>query len=286
VPAIEEGRIVGLIGPSGCGKSTTVRMLIGVLAPEQGTVRVLGVEPVHFTSRLRERIGYTPQGFTLYPTLTVIENARFVAGLYGVGWTRRRRRIREVLQFLELWDARNRLARDISGGMQRRLSLACALIHQPALLIVDEPTAGLDPVLREKIWTHLRDLRDQGVTVLVTTQYIDEAVYCDRVAVMNKGTVAATGTPDELRRQVLGGERLLVEVGRLDKGDLVTLLQLPGVHAVDQSGPRTLVLLVEDVASATPAVTRALTERGSEVRSVQPHIPSFDEVFMAIVNAA
>ena len=127
--SVPSGQIFGLIGPSGCGKTTTIRLLVGVLAPTEGTVRVLGVEPSGFTTRHREQIGYTPQGFFLYPTLTVKENVSFVAGLFGMGWLKRRRRIKEVLQFLELWDERKRLARDISGGMQRRLELLLKLMY-------------------------------------------------------------------------------------------------------------------------------------------------------------
>jgi ABC-2 type transport system ATP-binding protein len=169
--------------------------------------------------------------------------------------------------------------------MQRRLALACALMHDPRLLFVDEPTAGLDPVLREKIWEHLRHLRDEGRTIIVTTQYIDEAVYCDTVAVMNEGRIAAIGTPDELRRRALGGELLEVESEQpLGREDVVALWQLDGVQSVDRQSDRTLTLMVEDVTTATPAVARVLTDRGHEVTAVRPSVPSFDEVFLAIVG--
>ena len=281
---VAPGQIFGLIGPSGCGKTTTIRMLVGVLAPTSGTVRVMGVAPQHFTTRHRERIGYTPQGFFLYPTLTVAENARFVAALFGVGWWRRRRRVREVLQFLEIWDARKRLARDISGGMQRRLELACALLHQPSLLFVDEPTAGLDPVLREKIWGHLRTLCDQGTTVVVSTQHIDEAANCDTVAILNRGRLAAVGRPEELRDRVMGGEALDLEAEGVTRDDIVALWQLPSVQSVERTGPGALRLIVDDSTTATPSVSRVLQQRGRHVRAVEPHIPTFDEVFMKIVS--
>jgi len=278
------GQIYGMIGPSGCGKTTTVRLLLGILAPDEGRVQVLGTEPRNFSSRHREQIGYTPQGFYLYPTLTVRENANFVAALYGVGLFKRRKRVREVLEFLELWDARKRLARDISGGMQRRLELACALMHNPSLLIVDEPTAGLDPVLREKIWSHLRALCDRGATVIVTTQYIDEAVYCDTVAVLNKGALAALGTPDELRQQALGGEALEIDTP-VTREEMTVLWALPEVHSVDQTGPHTVRVMVDSAATAMPIVSRALEERGIQVEALRPHVPTFDEVFMKIVGA-
>jgi ABC-2 type transport system ATP-binding protein len=282
---VPTGQIYGVIGPSGCGKTTAIRLFVGVLAPSSGTVEVLGTTPAEFTTREREQIGYTPQGFYLYPTLTVLENARFVAGLFGVPWLRRRRRVRAVLEFLELWEARNRLARDISGGMQRRLALACALVHDPRLLFVDEPTAGLDPVLREKIWDHLRRLRDEGRTIVVTTQYIDEAAYCDTVAVMNKGRLAAVGTPDELRRRAVGGDVLEIDGERpLTREDVVALWNLDGVQSVDRRGASCLKLTVDDLTTAMPAVTRLLTERGHEVSAVRPYVPTFDEVFLAIVG--
>lgn len=283
---VNSRQIFGLIGPSGGGKSTIVRMLVGVYAPTSGTVSVMGAAPHDFTTAQRERIGYTPQGFFLYPSLTVKENASFVAGMFGMGPLRRRRRIRETLQFLEIWDARKRLAQDISGGMQRRLTLACALLHDPDLLIVDEPTAGLDPVLREKIWGLLRDLRDQGKTVLVTTQYLDEAAYCDTVAVLNNGTVAAVGTPEALRQQAMGGELVIVEAQRLTKGEVMALLQLHGVHQVQQTGPTSLRALVDSAESAAPLITEALAVQGVDVTAVRPHVPTFDEVFMKIVGHA
>jgi ABC-2 type transport system ATP-binding protein len=281
VPA---GQLCGLIGPSGCGKTTVVRLLLGLLTPSSGRVRVLGTDPARFTTHHRERIGYTPQGFFLYPTLTVIENARFVAGLYGLGLFRRRRRIREMLQLLEIWDARHRLTRDISGGMQRRLALACALLHRPSLLFVDEPTAGLDPVLRAKVWDHLRSLCQQGVTVLVTTQYIDEAEYCDTVAVLHRGTLAAFGTPDELRRRTLDGEELEIEA-EVSRADLIALLSLDGVQSARRNGHGRWLLTVDEAASTAPRVTEALHARGVRTEAIRPRVPSFEEVFMKIVGA-
>lgn len=282
---VTPGQICGLIGPSGCGKTTTVRVLLGLLKPSSGSVSVLGADPTRFSTKHREQIGYTPQGFFLYPTLTVIENARFIAGLYGIGLFRRRRRIREVLQLLELWDARHRLARDISGGMQRRLELACALFHRPSLLFVDEPTAGLDPVLRAKIWSHMRTLCEQGTTVFVTTQYIDEAEFCDTVAVMNKGRLAAYGTPEELRHRAMEGEEVEVEADGVNRREMAALLNLDGVQAVRRGGPGRVVLSVDQASTAMPLITAALQQRGVSVQAIHPRVPSFEEVFMKIVEA-
>ncbi len=282
---VPPGEIFGLVGPSGCGKTTLVRLLVGLATPTEGSVTVNDVAPAEFGASERRQIGYAPQVFFLDPMLTVRENASFVAGLYGIGWLRRRRRIREVLEFIELWDARDRLASNVSGGMQRRLLLACALLHQPRLLVVDEPTAGLDPVLRMKIWSHLRALRDGGTSIVVTTQYLDEADYCDRLAVMNDGAVIAVGAPDDLRAQADRADVIDVRVEDLDRGDVAELWQLPSVRSVHVVAPGQLRLLVDGSAEASAAVTNLLYSRGRDVRSIQTRVPTFDEVFIELVGA-
>ena len=215
VPA---GTILGLIGPSGSGKTTTIRLLTGALTPTSGTVRVLGEEPRRFRRQTRERLGYMPQSFTLYPDLTVRENVDFVGSLFGMMFPRRRRRTREVLQLLDLWDVRSRRAGRLSGGMQRRLELACALVHDPALLFLDEPTAGIDPLLRASVWEELHRLRATGRTMLVTTQYINEAESCDLVALIAGGRLLALATPDDLRREASGGDVIGIETAALFDG--------------------------------------------------------------------
>ncbi len=280
---VGSGQIFGLIGPSGCGKTTVIRLILGVLGATEGTVRVMGADSRALTTRQRERIGYTPQGFFLYPTLTVYENARFVAGLFGLRFRRQRRRTREVLEFLELWEARDRLARDLSGGMKRRLALACALLHEPTVLFVDEPTAGLDPMLRQKIWDELRELCDRGTSIFVTTQYIDEAAYCDYVAVLRQGQLLALGTPDQLRQQAVGGEIIDVEAEALSRQDLQALRALPGVRAVRWTEGDVLRLVVDEAATMTPTIVSELQNRGVNVAAVTPYEATFDEVFMRIV---
>jgi len=279
VPA---GEIVGVIGPSGSGKTTTIRMITGSLAPTDGTVEVLGVRPSAFRRRDREQIGYMPQQFSLYPDLSVGENVDFVAAIYGLLLWRRWRRKRAVLKLLDLWDVRGRRANRLSGGMRRRLELAAAIVHGPSLLILDEPTAGIDPLLRRTVWDELHRLRDSGVTAIVTTQYVTEAEECDRVALLSEGRLIAFGTPDELRRDALGGE--VVEVTMEEIFDVAALHSTPGVRGVRQTGPRTFQLVVDDAGTATPDTIAAMSEAGKEVESVRALRPTFEEVFAALVE--
>ena len=219
------------------------------MAASSGTIRVLGEDPRRFRRRTREQIGYMPQQFTLYDDLTAGENIDFVAGLFGMLWFRRRRRVAEVLKLTELWDARGRRAADLSGGMQRRLELACALVHEPALFFLDEPTAGIDPLLRGKIWEELHRLKDEGRTLLVTTQYINETEECDRVAFIAHGRLIALETPAALSRLAVGGDVIEVQVVRAF--DAEALLKHDDVRAIDQRGPRTFLVTVDDASTAT-----------------------------------
>jgi ABC-2 type transport system ATP-binding protein len=213
VPA---GKIFALIGPSGSGKSTTVRMMLGLETPEEGELRVLGSDPGSFTQEDRKRIGYMPQSMALYRDLSLRHNLQFAASLYGMPWRGRwarsdggkaaRSRVEDTLAFLGLTDQQRTRLRDASGGEQRRLGLAAALIHEPSLLILDEPTAGIDPMLRREIWDRLRELRDQGVTIFVTTQYVEEAAHCDLVAILAQGEPIVEDTPEGLRRRAFGDD--------------------------------------------------------------------------------
>ncbi len=280
--SVPSGAILGLIGPSGAGKTTSIRMLPGALEPSAGRVEVLGERPTRFRRRTRERIGYMPQQFSLYPDLTAGENVDFVASLFGMLWFRRRRRVREVLRLLELWDVRKRRAANLSGGMQRRLELACALVHDPALLFLDEPTAGIDPLLRRTIWDELRRLRDEGRTLLVTTQYLGEAEECDAVALIAHGRLVSVGAPADLRRQASGGDLIEVETARAFDAD--SLRDTPGVVAVSQDGPRHFVLTVDDAASALPGIDDQVRAAGGEFVAAREYRPSFDDVFARLVD--
>jgi ABC-2 type transport system ATP-binding protein len=202
---VSRGTILGVIGPSGCGKTTLLRVLTGIIVRDEGELTVLGSDPERFSARERRRFGYMPQLPVLFPNLSLIANLGFVASVYGMP-LRRRKRLREVLEFVDLWEHRRKRLSEASGGMQRRLALAATLVHGPELLFLDEPTAGIDPILRDRFWSRFRDLRDAGRTLLVSTQYVGEAASCDLVAVMAAGRVVVIDTPDGLRRQAYGDE--------------------------------------------------------------------------------
>lgn len=284
--AIPRGKIFGFIGPSGSGKTTAVRLLTGVYKPTSGDVSVLGIPPSQFTATMRERLGYMPQHYVLYDNLSVWENLNFAASLYGMG-LRRSRKLNEVLDFVELNEHKGKLARNISGGMQRRLSLAATLVHNPELLFLDEPTAGIDPILRRKFWDHFTALRDVGRTLFVTTQYVSEAAYCDLVGVISESHLIALDTPEGLRRRAFGGDVVnFTSVNPLSIGDLQEIRRLPFVRTVRSLGDTELRLTVENSATAIPGLVSWCEERDCPVKGLEQYSPPFDDVFVQIVREA
>ena len=279
---VKHGSILGLIGPSGAGKTTTIRMLTGAVAPTGGRIRVLGEDPQRFSRKVRERLGYMPQLFSLWRDLSAQDNVDFVASLFGMLYPSRRRATRRVLELVELWDARGTRTADLSGGMQRRLELASMLVHDPAVAFLDEPTAGVDPLLRGTIWDELQRRKDDGRTLLVTTQYINEAEECDAVALISDGRLIAFASPDELRRMATEGD--LVEVATTDPFDGRRLSGLPFVRAFKQLDRRHLRITVDDAGEATPRIVTEIDDAGGEVQTAHEARPSFDDVFAALVD--
>jgi ABC-2 type transport system ATP-binding protein len=278
---VPRGTILGIIGPSGAGKTTTIRLLTGAIVATQGEVAVMGRSPKRFRRADRERIGYMPQSFALYEDLTAGENIDFVASLFGMLWRRRRQRVREVLKLVGLWDVRGRQAGRLSGGMQRRLELACALVHQPELIILDEPTAGIDPLLRGSIWEELHRLRDAGRTLLVTTQHVAEADECDAVAMIVNGRIIALAPPHELRQLATDGDLLYIETSAVFDG--ADLAGMPGIRAVTQDGPRHLRVVVANAGTSLPAIVERIKGAGVEVASAREERLSFDDIFAILV---
>jgi ABC-2 type transport system ATP-binding protein len=283
--AVQPGTIFGFIGPSGCGKTTTVRLMMGIYAPTAGSVRVFGQDPQHFSPSTRASLGYMPQQFVLYPNLSVWENLNFSASLYGMG-LRRGRRMREMLEFVELYEHRYKLARSISGGMQRRLALAATLLHDPKVLFLDEPTAGIDPVLRRKLWDYFGALKERGRTLFVTTQYVGEAAYCDLVGVMAEGELLMVETPDGLRQRAYGGEAVDMQSQRpFDYRTVAQVRQMPFVTGpVQVVGETTLRLIVDDAGTAVPALVEWAKEQGLALTSVDKYTPPLDDVFVELVG--
>ncbi len=280
---VSPGSMLGVIGPSGAGKTTTIRLILGALKPDHGTVQVLGDDPRHFRRATRERIGYMPQSFVLYPELTARENINLMAALFGVPFFRRGKRVAEVLDLVDLTEAGDRRAEEMSGGMQRRLELACALVHRPQLLVLDEPTAGIDPLLRTRIWQELERQRRGGATIVVTTQYVSEAEYCDAVALISDGRLIAYATPDDLRRMALGGE--VIEVATRGPFDVRVLAPIEGVHNVRQIGPGQMLFYAHNAGLATPRIAAAVAQAGGQVEYSREYRPTFDEVFAALVTS-
>jgi ABC-2 type transport system ATP-binding protein len=289
---VYEGEIFGFIGPSGSGKTTAMRLINGIYTPTSGEVRLLGTNPAKSTRALHEEFGYMPQQFVLYPNLTVYENLNFMAGVHGIGWRERVPQINRLLDFVELTAARGQLAENISGGMQRRLELAASLIHNPGILFADEPTAGIDPVLRGKFWEEFRRLRDTGRTLFVTTQYVGESEYCDRVGVIRKGKIIAVATPLELRRMAMHGDIVELESANLTPDTIKLLLTQP--YVVTQGGrplyewvtpPSCIRVHVNDAGDTIPLMLSTLDNAGVAVNSLQEFRPTFDDVFIQLMGS-
>jgi ABC-2 type transport system ATP-binding protein len=285
--AVAPGTIVGLIGPSGCGKTTLVRTMLGIIEPTSGEVRVMGTPPIEFSSAQRTRIGYMPQAPALFPNLSIQHNLRFAASLYGVRRRGRRRRLKQLLEFVGMADDRRKLAGAASGGMQRRLALAQALVPDPDLIVLDEPTAGVDPILRARFWSYFRDLRNAGRTLVVSTQYVGEAVDCDVVAVMCAGRIVALEPPDTLRRRAFGGDivELSSERGWFTREEIEKLAAEPFVFSTQRTADGVRVV-VDDATTDTPRLLGVLQNADAGPLTVNQITPDYDEVFVAIMRAA
>lgn len=282
---VPRGQIFGFIGPSGSGKTTTIRILTGYYQQTSGNVLVFNTQPTKFTQEMRERIGYMPQLFVLYPNLSVWENLNFAASIYGMSLGRRKR-LNELLDFVELKEHRRKLARDISGGMQRRLSLAATLVHRPELIFLDEPTAGVDPVLRSKFWDHFRKLRDQERTLFITTQYVGEAAYCDLVGVMREGRLLVVDTPERLRYRAYGGDVVnLQTIEPLDAKMEQVLGQQQFVKGnIIRAEGNCVRIVVDDASTAIPALLDWCRAKSISVHSIDQFNPPFDDVFVQLVK--
>jgi ABC-2 type transport system ATP-binding protein len=283
---VPRGTIFGFIGPSGCGKTTTVRLLTGVHKPTSGQVTVLGKDPYEFSKSDREKIGYLIQNFVLYPELTVWENLNFASSFYGVSLFGRAKRLQKLLEFVELTEDKNKLAGALSGGMKRRLSLAATMVHNPELLFLDEPTAGIDPLLRRKFWDYFKELQEEGHSLFVTTQYVGEAAYCDLVGVMYEGKLLMVETPDGLRKKAFGGEIVSIKTSEWIRYENRKKLEsLPFVHSkIRAISDQEIELIVDEASTAIPALIEACRAARIDVETIEEISPPFDDVFVKIIE--
>jgi ABC-2 type transport system ATP-binding protein len=275
--SVNRGELFGLVGPDGAGKTTTLRMLAGVLRPTRGDVMIHGVSVVQHPERTKPHIAYMSQRFGLYTDLTVLENLHFYADLYQVPELERAGRIERLFQFSNLGPFRDRLAGKLSGGMKQKLGLSCALIHQPKILLLDEPTFGVDPISRRDLWLIIHDMVAQGITAIVSTAYMDEAERFDRIALLQHGRLLALDKPEVLQRG-LEGEVIMVQVEQVREArNLVA--NLPRVRSVAVFGDR-LHVAVSSAERDGPAVEAALCEAGFSQLKWQLIVPSMEDVFI------
>ena len=279
--SIAKGEVVGFIGPNGAGKTTAIRMLCGLLRPSAGRATVAGFDVGREPEAVREQIGYMSQKFSLYGDLTVRENLRFFSGLYRVLRRDIEARMRLAIAMAGLEGREDALVRTLAGGWKQRLALGCAILHRPPVLFLDEPTSGVEPEARRKFWDLIHHLASEGVTILVTTHYMDEAEYCNRIALINAGTLVAIGSPGELRRRELGGTLYEFDCSALGAA-LVALRQAAGVIDAAIFGDKLHVLLEQTgVAADLPPL---LARQG--ITAGPPHAiaPSLEDVFVQLVS--
>jgi drug efflux transport system ATP-binding protein len=280
---VREGEIFGFLGPNGAGKSTTIRVLCGLLTPTSGRATVGGLDVAKDPEKVRRNIGYMSQKFSLYDDLTVEQNIDFFTGMYGVPRARRQGRKDYVLQMANLTERRHSLTATLSGGWKQRLALGCAILHDPPVVFLDEPTSGVDPIARAAFWDLIRDLSRTGHTIFVTTHYMDEAENCHRLALMHGGKVIALGAPDELKRD-LDSHSLL----RLDTtAPLDTMRAIEPVAGVIEVAifGGGLHVVVDDPLGAIERIRGKLAAEGIEVRRLEQITPSLEDVFVALIEA-
>jgi ABC-2 type transport system ATP-binding protein len=282
---VERGQVVGYLGPNGSGKTTTIRMLLGLLRPSEGSARVLGFDAERQSEQVRAHTGYMSQKFALYQELTVRENLAFYAGVYGV---RDLQRVDALLEQLGLATAANQLARTLSTGWRQRLALATAIVHHPQLLLLDEPTSGVDPTARRAFWELIYTLVAAGITTLVTTHYMDEAEYCSQIGILNNGKLLALDTPSRLKQSLPGKMwEIVVDEQNYDQPQpllpvLDFLAAAPGVRRVSLTGDHLRALTAADMSQSD--LTAVLATAGITSLRVEPAQPLMEDVFMALVR--
>jgi len=279
---VARGEIFGFLGPNGAGKSTTIRILCGLLAPTSGKASVGGYDVSTQPEEIRQSIGYMSQKFSLYDDLMVEENIEFFGGVYGVPDAKLPARRDYVLKMAGLEDKRKMMTRLLSGGWKQRLALGCAILHEPPILFLDEPTSGVDPIARRNFWHLIYELSDAGHTIFVTTHYMDEAEYCHRIALMYGGRIIALGSPEELKTSLGVGHLLNLESSDLLRS-MTVLEGKPGILDVAVFGGG-LHVKVEDAGLAIPQIHRDLEHAGISVMMLDSIVPSMEDVFVSLIE--
>ncbi len=278
---VEAGQLYGLVGPDGAGKTTLLRILSTVMNPTSGSARLMGYDANKQAEQVRSRLGYMPQAFSLYPDLSVMENLRFFADMNGVPRGKQKSRIDELLEFARLTDFTSRRSENLSGGMRKKLALACALVHEPEILLLDEPTTGVDPVSRRELWQLLAKVIQQGVTVLVSTPYMDEAERCNMVSIIYQGRILTTGAPADLERQM---PFRILEIKAKPRGTLRQVVDnTDGGYGWRAVGDR-LRLSVADPAEAQARIKANLETAGAQISILREARTLMEDVFIYLVE--
>jgi ABC-2 type transport system ATP-binding protein len=276
------GEVFGFLGPNGSGKTTTIRMLCGLIGPSSGVGRVLGLDIARDPEAVRARIGYMSQKFSLYGDLTARENLEFYADVYGIDRRTRNQRIAELTELAGIADRQKSLTAALPGGARQRLALACAIVHRPQVLFLDEPTGGVDPQARREFWDLIYMLAQEGVTVFVTTHFMDEAEHCHRIGLMYGGRLIALDAPDLLKQQVIAGDVLEIETSNPEAArDL--LQEQAGIHEIAPHGAR-LHAIVDQAALRTPAILNRLQQAGFGESRAEHVAPTLEDVFVTLIR--
>jgi ABC-2 type transport system ATP-binding protein len=279
---VRRGEIFGFLGPNGAGKSTTIRMLCGLLSPTSGSAKVGGLDVATQAEAIKQHIGYMSQRFSLYDDLLVEENIDFFSGIYGVPPAKREARKEYVLRMAGIEERSNSMTRLLSGGWKQRLALGCAILHEPPILFLDEPTSGVDPIARRTFWDLIYQLSAAGNTVFVSTHYMDEAEYCHRLALMYRGKVIALGTPEELKHSLVSHQIVHLEVSDVLSA-MKTLEKVPGISDVAVFGGG-LHVTTADATADMPRIRAALDAQGIVISELEQILPSMEDVFVAMIE--
>jgi len=279
---VNQGEIFGFLGPNGAGKSTTIRMLCGIIPPTSGSGKVGGFDIIKEQYKIKEHIGYMSQKFSLYDDLTVEENVNFYSGIYKIPRQEKQGRFRETISAAGLEGMENKLTSTLSGGWKQRLALGCALIHKPKIIFLDEPTSGVDPITRANFWAIIKQLTTQGVTVFITTHYMDEAENCNRMVLIYHGTIIAEGSPEDMKIKCMNNDVLEIEIAN-SQDWLEKIAKIEGVKEAALFGA-TIHAIVYDSAKAISSIKGFLSKEGVMDFSVNKILPSLEDVFVSSIE--